>query len=124
MVETETQLRQSEERYRLLAENARDLIWTMEPNGAISYISPSILELRGFTPEEAATQPQEQIHPPDSLACSQAYFSQLLSDVEAGRRPDLSGPSWSTTARTARPRLPPSGKGSGIAVPSVVRRAG
>jgi diguanylate cyclase (GGDEF)-like protein/PAS domain S-box-containing protein len=77
----------SEERYRLLAENARDVIWTMEPDGRISYVSPSIELLRGFTPEEAIAQPLEQIHPRDSLQRSQSYFQQLHEDLQQGRTP-------------------------------------
>ena len=53
------ELRISEERYRLLAENARHVIWTMQPDGQISYVSPSIQLLRGFTPQEAIKQPLE-----------------------------------------------------------------
>ena len=46
-------LKESERRYRLLAENARDVIFTMDNNYRFTYISPSILHLRGVTPEEA-----------------------------------------------------------------------
>ena len=81
------ELRISEERYRLLAENARDVIWTMQPDGQISYLSPSIQLLRGFTPEEAMRQPLEQIHPPASRQRSAAYFAQLRADTAAGRTP-------------------------------------
>ena len=83
----EQRLRISEQRYRLLAENARDVIWTMEPDGSISYVSPSIQLLRGYTPEEAIAQPLEQIHPPDSLRRSRAFFQQLHEDIAAGRTP-------------------------------------
>ena len=41
-----------EARYRLLAENATDVIWSMDPEGRLTYISPSILRQRGWTPEE------------------------------------------------------------------------
>ena len=83
----EQQLQISEERYRLLAENARDVIWTMEADGRISYISPSIQLLRGLSPEEAMAQTLEQIHPPESRRRAQAYFHQLRSDLQAGRQP-------------------------------------
>ncbi|WP_243318337.1 PAS domain S-box protein [Geothrix paludis] len=41
-----------EARYRLLAENATDVIWSMDPDGRLTYVSPSILRQRGWTPEE------------------------------------------------------------------------
>lgn len=84
--EQQESLRLSEERHRLLAENARDTIWTMEPDGKISYVSPSIEVVRGFTPEEAMAQTLDQIHPPESLAIASQWWRQLLSDV-ADRRP-------------------------------------
>ena len=87
-VAAEANLKISEQRYRLLAENARDVIWTMEPDGRISYVSPSIQLLRGVTPEEAMTQPPDQIHPPESRQRSTAYFQRLHEDIAAGRRPE------------------------------------
>ncbi|WP_254952456.1 MULTISPECIES: PAS domain S-box protein [unclassified Cyanobium] len=81
------ELRISEERYRLLAENARDVIWTMERDGRISYVSPSIQLLRGFTPEEAMQQTLQEILTPESQQRSQSYFLQMLADLEAGRVP-------------------------------------
>ena len=41
-----------EAKYRLLAENALDVIWSMGPDGQLTYISPSVLRQRGWTPEE------------------------------------------------------------------------
>ncbi len=84
-VAAERVLRLSEERHRLLAENARDVIWTMAPDGMITSVSQAVESLRGLTPEEAMAQPIEQIHPPASLAISRGYFSQLADDLQAGR---------------------------------------
>ena len=45
------QLKLSEERYRLLADNATDTIWIMQyPDLKMRYISPSIQTLLGYTP--------------------------------------------------------------------------
>jgi diguanylate cyclase (GGDEF)-like protein/PAS domain S-box-containing protein len=42
----------SEARFRLLAENARDLICLHEPGGTVTYVSPASTQLVGYTPDE------------------------------------------------------------------------
>jgi PAS domain S-box-containing protein len=44
-------LEAQEAKFRLLAENASDVIWTADPNGTITYISPGVTKQRGYTPE-------------------------------------------------------------------------
>ncbi|MEM0448309.1 MAG: PAS domain S-box protein [Methanomassiliicoccales archaeon] len=47
-------LRDSERKYRLLAENVKDVIFELDIDTLrFTYISPSIMNLRGMTPEEA-----------------------------------------------------------------------
>jgi len=45
-------LRESEAGYRLLAENIHDIIWTMDLSGELTYMSPSVEAVRGYTAEE------------------------------------------------------------------------
>jgi PAS domain S-box-containing protein len=63
----EEELRKSEKRYRLLADNVDDIIWTMDANLHQTYCSPSVERIRGFTVEEAEGQSLEEILAPSSL---------------------------------------------------------
>ena len=81
-------LRVSEERHRLLAEQANDVIWTMGLDGSITYVSPAVERMRGITQAEAMSQTLDQIHPPESQAVSLAYFTRLYEEMAAGRAPE------------------------------------
>ena len=66
---TVERLRRSEARYRLLADHMDDVVTRLRPDGRSSYISPAVVSLLGYRPEEMAGRPaQEFVHPEDRPA--------------------------------------------------------
>jgi two-component system sporulation sensor kinase A len=62
----EHELRVSEERYRMLAEHATDIISTHGPDAACRYVSPACRTVLGFEPDEIVGKlPKELVHPDD-----------------------------------------------------------
>ena len=66
---TEEALRQSETMFRLMAENATDIISRHAPDGTFLYVSPACRKLLGYDAEElVGRSPFEFIHPDDATA--------------------------------------------------------
>ena len=58
---------ESEEKYRLMAENVNDVIWTMDMDLNYKYISPAIEKLQGWNSEEAKSLTVNDALTPQSL---------------------------------------------------------
>ena len=72
----EVALQESEERYRRLVENLRDVIFSLSSTGQILYASPAIASLSGYSPEEMQRRlVWAYIHQPD-LPLVRASFHQ------------------------------------------------
>ncbi len=84
----EKALQESEERFRLLAENARDTIWTMDMNLRYTYMSPYVKHALDYTPEEYVKIPLNKVMTPASLErCMQILAEEL--EIEKREKKDL-----------------------------------
>ena len=62
--QAEEKLKESENKYRLLADNVDDVIFVLDMNMNYTYISPSVKGLRGYEPEEVLKlSPRETLTP-------------------------------------------------------------
>ena len=80
----EEALRESETRFRLLAEKTSDLICLHEPDGRYVYVSPSCRRLLGYEPDELlGTDPYELFHPDDVVRIRSEAHADVLEGQSA-----------------------------------------
>ncbi len=76
-------LEEREARYRLLADRVSDVIWILDMNLRLTYVSPSVKKLRGYTPDEAMNQSIDDILTPASLTAAMKAFREELALEES-----------------------------------------
>lgn len=75
----EERLAISEKKYRLLAENVGDVIWTIDLKGNFTYISPSIQRTYGFAPEELLNRKMLDLVADEFRPVVEEHFRELLA---------------------------------------------
>ena len=87
--QAEEKLRESEERFRALSENAPDIIYTMNLLGAITYVNPSWKRILGQPPRWSLVLeflPRVEVECPtlQPLTVNLAEYDALVATTEVG----------------------------------------
>jgi two-component system sensor histidine kinase/response regulator len=77
--QAERQLKESEERYRDLFENANDLIQSAAPDGSLIYVNRAWREALGYSEDEVSRLSLIDIIHPDSMAHCMDMFGRVMS---------------------------------------------
>jgi diguanylate cyclase (GGDEF)-like protein/PAS domain S-box-containing protein len=82
-VAAEAELKESEARYRLLADNSRDMVIQLDADLVRRYVSPASCEILGLTPEEmVGVKAGDAVHPEDQPRLREVLNSLLSGDLE------------------------------------------
>ena len=79
-------LEKSERLYRLLTENANDVIWSCDLDMTFQYVSPSVEKLLGWTPDEVIEGGVTMTLPPESLRLAAYNLRVVLDQNRSGKR--------------------------------------
>jgi PAS domain S-box-containing protein len=85
----EEELQESEAKYRFLTEMMNDIVWTMDMNLEMVYVSPSIEKALGFSREEhLARSISEQVTPESMSLIEKIVAKELLIEQEGKADPE------------------------------------
>ena len=71
-------LRENEQRFRLLADNASDVIWTLDASGRLNYASPSVQRLLGYTPAEVLSCGMDRVLTAASATAARKRLDKII----------------------------------------------
>ena len=98
----EEALRQSEEHFRALIENATDIITVLDRDGTRQYVSPSVERSIGYKPEELiGKSPFELVHFDDAAELRQLFLEESRQPVTREVRLRHKNGSWRVHEATA-----------------------
>jgi PAS domain S-box-containing protein len=86
--EAEQAIAESESKYRLVVENIRDVIWTVDLELRLTYLSPSMEGMLGYTAEEMLGQSPLQYLAPESRRHLGESYRRALKAIEDKPDPD------------------------------------
>ncbi|MEI7616198.1 MAG: ABC transporter substrate binding protein, partial [Actinomycetota bacterium] len=76
------ELRESREKYRVLIENSHDIIYTLNLEGILTFVSPSWTSLLGHPVEQVLGRPYEQFIYPDDISETELFLQKILKFTE------------------------------------------
>ena len=82
-IQTMKALKESETKYRLLAEHMTDVIWLMDMQFSVTYQSPSSEKLRGFSLDELKNMPLDKNLTSESLQLALEVFNNEIPKIQA-----------------------------------------
>jgi diguanylate cyclase (GGDEF)-like protein/PAS domain S-box-containing protein len=110
-LEAEQALARSQDMYRLLAENASDVVWRTDRDAVVEWVSPSVVQVIGWTPAQmVGTRITELVHPDDIERVQTAGSAANSGDrVSFEARYECKDGSYRWLEVTARPVLDDTG---------------
>ena len=79
--QTEEKLRKSEEKYRTLVENLNEIVYILDEKANITYVSPSIHSVSGYSPSEVIGMKYYDLSHPDDREARIKQFRKILTGV-------------------------------------------
>lgn len=71
-------IRESEEKYRSILENASEIVYSLTPEGIISYVSPNVTDILGYSHDEVIGKPALSfLHPDDYSLIRDQFYTTL-----------------------------------------------
>ncbi|WP_462273204.1 PAS domain-containing protein, partial [Methanohalophilus sp.] len=76
------ELRKSEKRYKDLVENINEIIYVLDKNATITYISPNVESISGYKPEEVIGKNFVEFVHPDDIEERMEQFRKVFSGID------------------------------------------
>ncbi len=78
--EAESALDEAQERYRVLVDNAADVIGVLDTAGRMQFVSPSVRRTLGWEPDELAGRPVLEFVHPDDVEPVRAHLGEAMAE--------------------------------------------